>query len=288
MWVQIKQTHGLSYLDIRYGLPCSKQVTMALLKEECGFLLSLPQTAILYPICLSQRMTSQNLVLFRSNFQLVGIPSNRSEQPMGQLHILLLRLMTPSVTCLGLTGAIGTFMLWPNRLNQFHRKHPKPSRESAAKQREIRERAREVPALDCKTSSAHCGYEGDVEYHHPPRTTYQLAARIKDTQDLQHFTKCLLPKKVERCVHISKLPSRTSIQISAVRPSVVSIPLAANADYRCKYRSCCRQVAFVHALQYSFAARPARVAIFQPSVVSCTEELSPRYSIIHIPSFYLC
>ncbi|RDB29208.1 DNA (cytosine-5)-methyltransferase 3 [Hypsizygus marmoreus] len=97
-------------------------------------------------------------------------------------------------------------------LPRFDWKHPKLQNESAAKQREFRDREREIPALPCKYNTPHCGYEGkNVPYHHAPRTSYQLAARAKPTADIQHFTRCLLPKKVER---------------------VVSIPLAANADYR--------------------------------------------------------
>jgi len=72
-------------------------------------------------------------------------------------------------------------------------------------------RAEDIPALPCVPSSTHCGYSGVVEYHHPPRTTYQEAARVKPTKNLQHFTRTFVWKKIGR---------------------VLSIPLKANADYR--------------------------------------------------------
>ena len=112
----MQRTYRCSYLVIRYGLLCSKQVTTARHKEECDFLLSLPQTAILYPTCLSQHTTSQNLAPFRLNFQWAGIQSGRFERPTGRLHILWLRLMMPSVICLDSTGALGLFISRPNYL----------------------------------------------------------------------------------------------------------------------------------------------------------------------------
>jgi hypothetical protein len=116
------------------------------------------------------------------------------------IHLLQLTML--SVTYLGLIGAIIfllvvllgslTFFLFKKR------KHPNLTRQTAAKRREIREREQEIPAFECKKSDPYCGYNGNVEYHHAPKTTYQLAARSRLTQNLQHFTKCLLPKKVER------------------------------------------------------------------------------------------
>ncbi|KAF9469568.1 S-adenosyl-L-methionine-dependent methyltransferase [Collybia nuda] len=107
----------------------------------------------------------------------------------------------PSVT---IDDAIGD-------LPRFDWKNPNLDCEPPDKQREIRERARIVPTLECNYRSPHCGFQGVVEYQYAAKTTYQVAARAKPTTDLQHFTKCLLPKRVER---------------------VVSIPLSANADYR--------------------------------------------------------
>ncbi|KAF9469584.1 S-adenosyl-L-methionine-dependent methyltransferase [Collybia nuda] len=96
-------------------------------------------------------------------------------------------------------------------LPRFDWKHPTPSRVSAAKQREMRERAQVIPSLECKYGSPHCGYQGPANYYFNTKTTYQVTARANPTTDLQHFTRCLLPKKVAR---------------------VVTIPLSANADYR--------------------------------------------------------
>jgi len=111
----------------------------------------------------------------------------------------------------------------------LNRKNPKQHRESVAKQRENRERERSIPALLCKQTLAHCGYEGVVRYHHEPKTTYQVRARLEPTEDLQHYTKCLLPKKVERY-------EMTIIIFEIIWTDdlnrVVTIPLNPNSDYR--------------------------------------------------------
>ncbi|KAF8899291.1 S-adenosyl-L-methionine-dependent methyltransferase [Infundibulicybe gibba] len=96
-------------------------------------------------------------------------------------------------------------------LPRFDWKSPNLQRESEAKQRERLQRELRIPALVCKRSEPHCGYQGVVPYHCEPKTSYQVGARKQPTLDLQHFTKCLLPKKVDR---------------------VVSIPMEALADYR--------------------------------------------------------
>ena len=81
------------------------------------------------------------------------------------------------------------------------RKHPNLARETASKRREVREREQTIPTFACGDSSAsvHCGFHGVVPYHHPPKTTYQLLARVKPTANLQQFTRCFPKKKVERC-----------------------------------------------------------------------------------------
>ncbi|KAF5385343.1 hypothetical protein D9615_001032 [Tricholomella constricta] len=96
-------------------------------------------------------------------------------------------------------------------LPRFDWKHPKAYNLSAAKQREMRQRGWEIPALPCNSSSTHCGYSDEKEYHHEPKTTYQAVARVKPTKNLQQFTRTFAPKRVER---------------------LVSVPLKANADYR--------------------------------------------------------
>ncbi|GLB43613.1 putative class I-like SAM-binding methyltransferase superfamily, C5-methyltransferase family protein [Lyophyllum shimeji] len=97
-------------------------------------------------------------------------------------------------------------------LPRFDWLHPKPHVLLYEPQLDMRNRrAQGIPALPCVTSSTRCGLSGVVEYHHPPRTTYQETARRRPTEDLQHFTRTFAPPKIER---------------------VLSIPLRANADYR--------------------------------------------------------
>ncbi|KAF8079195.1 S-adenosyl-L-methionine-dependent methyltransferase [Lyophyllum atratum] len=97
-------------------------------------------------------------------------------------------------------------------LPRFDWSYPKPYRQSQAKQSDMRIRGQTIRAVKCEVSKANCGFSGpDVGYHHAPKTTFQEAARVKPTKDLQHFTRTFAWKKVER---------------------VVSIPLKANADYR--------------------------------------------------------
>ncbi|KAF9011170.1 hypothetical protein BDQ17DRAFT_1233710 [Cyathus striatus] len=68
-----------------------------------------------------------------------------------------------------------------------------------------------IPSFECSKNVSFCGFKGAVGYHHPPKTSYQVGARQVATTDLQHYTKCLIPKKVER---------------------VVAIPLKAGANFR--------------------------------------------------------
>lgn len=98
-------------------------------------------------------------------------------------------------------------------LPRFDWEHPRPHSLSPEKQREMRERARDIPAIDCCDRNGwFCGYHGaNAPYHHDPKTRYQAQARRRVSRDLQHYTRCLIAKKVER---------------------VVSIPLQPNADYR--------------------------------------------------------
>ncbi|KAK2464749.1 hypothetical protein APHAL10511_003167 [Amanita phalloides] len=97
-------------------------------------------------------------------------------------------------------------------LPQFDWKHPRSQSLSPEKRAALLERERSIPAFVCDDKSARCGYtQRRPNYHHEPRTRFQAVARRKPTADLQQFTKCLQPKRVER---------------------VVSIPLKPNADYR--------------------------------------------------------
>lgn len=97
-------------------------------------------------------------------------------------------------------------------LPRFDWKHPMSYGQSYKEQLAMRNRrAENISALPCVPSSTYCGYSGVVEYHHPSRTTYQEAARVKPTKNLQHFTRTFEWQKIRR---------------------VLSIPLRANADYR--------------------------------------------------------
>ncbi|KAJ6520196.1 S-adenosyl-L-methionine-dependent methyltransferase [Mycena sanguinolenta] len=96
-------------------------------------------------------------------------------------------------------------------LLQWDWKHPKKSSASSDLKKLINERnLKHVPVYECDHKKAHCGPAG-AAYQHEPRTSFQRQARERPTQDLQHITRCLLPKTVER---------------------VVTIPLEVGADFR--------------------------------------------------------
>ncbi|CAA7265858.1 unnamed protein product [Cyclocybe aegerita] len=95
-------------------------------------------------------------------------------------------------------------------LPRFDWNHPRPDREPLDKRDKRRRRAATVPSFECKVSEQHCGFKGRIGYYSEPKTTFQHTARLNPTTDIQHYTKCLIPKKVER---------------------VVSIPLKTGADY---------------------------------------------------------
>jgi len=62
------------------------------------------------------------------------------------------------------------------------------------------DRGREnIPAFVCDDKKSRCGYEGrDVGYHHEPKTSYQRDSRKKESTDLQHYTKTVKARKVDR------------------------------------------------------------------------------------------
>ncbi|SJL06388.1 uncharacterized protein ARMOST_09724 [Armillaria ostoyae] len=86
-------------------------------------------------------------------------------------------------------------------LPRYDYKHPNPGK---------RVDRRGIKSLLCKSTDAHCGYEGRIPYYHAPKTRYQKEARRNATANIQHFTRPLKEKIVER---------------------IVNIPLKANADY---------------------------------------------------------
>jgi hypothetical protein len=70
----------------------------------------------------------------------------------------------------------------------------------AARVRRVREDGRlvEIPALKCDPERKHCGYMGNVPYRHAPRNSFQAFCREIPTRNLQHITRILVPKKIER------------------------------------------------------------------------------------------
>ncbi|KAJ6575500.1 S-adenosyl-L-methionine-dependent methyltransferase [Mycena capillaripes] len=97
-------------------------------------------------------------------------------------------------------------------LPPFDWKHPDPKNASISLQNLIKERRRKgIPVYECDREKAHCGFEGAVAYKHEPWTSFQRQARERPTEALQQYTRCLLPKTVER---------------------VVTIPLQTGADFR--------------------------------------------------------
>ncbi|PPQ86962.1 hypothetical protein CVT25_009784 [Psilocybe cyanescens] len=106
--------------------------------------------------------------------------------------------------CVTIEDAIGD-------LPRFDWKHPKPSSEGLNVREKRRKRAQKVPAVECDIKETFSGFRGKIGYYTSPQTRYQQRARLLETADIQHYTKCLLPKKVER---------------------VLNVPLKAGADYK--------------------------------------------------------
>ena len=76
--------------------------------------------------------------------------------------------------------------------------NPNLSRLPAQKRNEARQRAMQIPVVECDQEKPYVGLEGAVPYHHAPRTTFQDWCRKDRTEDLQHFTRVLKPATVER------------------------------------------------------------------------------------------
>ncbi|KAJ3509389.1 hypothetical protein NLJ89_g5249 [Agrocybe chaxingu] len=95
-------------------------------------------------------------------------------------------------------------------LPRFDWNHPRPDREPLDKREKRQRRAATIPSFKCKVAEQHCGFKGRIGYYSEPKTTFQHMARLNPTSDIQHYTKCLILKKVER---------------------IVSIPLKTGADY---------------------------------------------------------
>lgn len=100
----------------------------------------------------------------------------------------------------------------------------------------MRERERlGIKSVACKKTDAYAGLPGVVQYHHEPKTRYQIRARAKPTTDLQHYTRVFVPKKVERYVFTFELGSLIFHHQTLCR--TIAIPLEANADYRGAFHS---------------------------------------------------
>jgi DNA (cytosine-5)-methyltransferase 1 len=87
-----------------------------------------------------------------------------------------------------------------------------------------------VPSLVCDHKKPHCGYQGRVGYHCEPRTVYQKEARVKESMDLQHFTKTVKARKVDRLVYPRGAKFSTTNVMWLCR--VLAIPMNPGADYR--------------------------------------------------------
>ncbi|KIM47705.1 hypothetical protein M413DRAFT_15837 [Hebeloma cylindrosporum] len=91
-------------------------------------------------------------------------------------------------------------------LPRFDWKHPRPEKEKPEKRKERRKREANIPSLECNSSKPYCGFQGQIGYFHPAKTTYQERARRNSTSDIQQYTKTVIPAKAERCVNIPLHP----------------------------------------------------------------------------------
>uniref|UniRef100_A0A0W0FRZ2 Cytosine-specific methyltransferase n=1 Tax=Moniliophthora roreri TaxID=221103 RepID=A0A0W0FRZ2_MONRR len=91
------------------------------------------------------------------------------------------------------------------------------------------------PAFECKKENGRCGYEGAVEYRHPPRTRFQLNARILPTTDLQHYTRILDIGDQRRAMHIPMRPTADYRDLPLwLQNFQLSNPSSANAKHSYK------------------------------------------------------
>jgi len=123
----------------------------------------------------------------------------QSEMPMGPQPTSLWPLGMLSVIYHGLIGMTFCPVL-KAKTNLGLRKHPRPEKEKLEKRKERRKREANIPSLECKSSEPYCGFQGQIGYFHPAKTTYQQQARQNSTSDIQQYTKTVLPKKAERYI----------------------------------------------------------------------------------------
>ncbi|KAF8913180.1 S-adenosyl-L-methionine-dependent methyltransferase [Gymnopilus junonius] len=129
------------------------------------------------------------------------IKYDASQDPISPIRMAHGTALHPVVT---IEDAIGD-------LPRFDWKHPRPNSEKFPIREQRKRRQRSIPSIECKTSEPYCGFTGQIGYHMDPKTRYQQTARLVLTQDIQQYTKCLLPSKIER---------------------VLNIPMEAGADYK--------------------------------------------------------
>ncbi|KIK70457.1 hypothetical protein GYMLUDRAFT_234921 [Collybiopsis luxurians FD-317 M1] len=97
-------------------------------------------------------------------------------------------------------------------LRRFDWKHPQLKKQTPEQFREASRRARTVPAVKCKLDSPWWGLEEEQNsYEHPCRTRFQLQVRRKAEErlpqsDIQHYTRKLPLRTVERVVNINLAP----------------------------------------------------------------------------------
>ena len=123
------------------------------------------------------------------------ILSNLSELSLGLHRILLFQSRMLLGICWGLIGM--WFLGLDIDLFMETRKRPGETRRNDQDRENI-------PAFVCDDKKSHCGYEGrDVRYHYEPKTSYQRDSRKKESTDLQHYTKTVKARKVDRWVFLN-------------------------------------------------------------------------------------
>ncbi|KAJ3571618.1 hypothetical protein NP233_g3648 [Leucocoprinus birnbaumii] len=123
------------------------------------------------------------------------------------------------------------------------------------------EREREgVPVVVCDYKKPHCGYQGRVEYQFEPKTSYQRDARVKESNDLQHYTKTVKARKVDR---------------------VVAIPLRPGADYR-SLRADMYEWQFANPISSAARSnfRPDKDSCF-PTIVTNIDPMAKQSKVLH-------
>ncbi|KAJ3915519.1 hypothetical protein F5877DRAFT_81752 [Lentinula edodes] len=93
-------------------------------------------------------------------------------------------------------------------LRRFDWEHPAPRNWTIEQRREAERRKEIIPTVPCRVHLPWWGLpEGQSPYQHPVRSRFQIEARIQPPPpDIQHYTRKLPPKTVERVVNINLEP----------------------------------------------------------------------------------